>query len=410
MAVPPASRNDFEIAIVCALPFEYDAVSHLIDEYYNENYGRATRDPNIYTNGRVGAFNVVIVLLSGIGKVKAASATASLRSSYPNLELVLVTGTCGGVPKTGAGKEIVLGDVVISSAVVQFDLGRLYPDEFETKNTLNDSLGRPALHIQNLIITLKTWRGLQLLERRTAFHLEKLQNLHSDGEAIRYEYPGAENDHLYPASYLHKHRSTEPCRECNGDPGAVCKASRKLSCRELGCDVQQCVPRKRLQDSEGLRVPRVHVGCLGSGDTMLKSGEARDRIAKENGLVAFEMEGAGAWDEIPCIVVKGICHYADSHGDKSWQNFAAATAASVAKALVEKYPRTDKPPNARQRDDLGHDLYNNGPSFSSHSPGRTMKLISNNRNRALSSDPRHALAYDRNEDFMSRPDINSKRN
>lgn len=406
---PPASRSDFEIAIVCALPLEYDAVSHLVDEYYNHNYGRAAGDPNMYTNGRVGVFNVVIVLLSGMGKVKAASATASLRSSYPKLELVLVTGICGGVPETGSGKELVLGDVVISNTVVQYDLGRRYPNEFETKNTLNDSLGRPALHIQNLVVTLKTSRGLQLLEQQAAFHLEKLQSQQSNGyETTHYEYPGVENDHLYPNSYLHRHYFTESCRECNGGLGAICNGSRKLSCRELGCDVQQRVPRKRLQNNERLRVPRVFVGRLGSGDTVLKSGQDRDRIAKEHDLIAFEMEGAGAWDEIPCIIVKGICDYADSHKNKNWQQFAAATAASVAKALVEKYPRTDKPPVSRQLGGLGYDLYNNETASYSHASVDNTRPASNTSRRPISSGACRLLAYDRNENFIPRPDINSK--
>ncbi|RMJ03326.1 hypothetical protein CDV36_015147 [Fusarium kuroshium] len=364
MATPPASRNDFEIAIVCALPLEYDAVCNLVDQFWDDDYGRAAGDPNMYTNGRVGAFNIVIVLLSGMGKVKATSATASLRSSYPNLELALVTGICGGVPITGSGKELVLGDVVISNTVVQYDLGRRYPNEFETKHTLSDSLGRPALHIQNLVVTFKTSRGLQQLEGRAASHLKTLQSRQLDDD--------------------------EAAKECDGGPSAVCNASRKLSCRELGCDVQQRVSRKRLQDNQRLRVPQVLVGRLGSGDTVLKSGEDRDRIAEEHDLIAFEMEGAGAWDEIPCIIVKGICDYADSHKNKNWQNFAAATAASVAKALVEKYPRTDK------------------PSTSSYTQDRTTKTVSNTNSRTLSSHACRVLAYDRNENFIPRPDINSK--
>lgn len=54
------------------------------------------------------------------------------------------------------------------------------------------------------------------------------------------------------------------------------------------------------------------------------------------------MEGAGVWDEVPSIVVKGVCDYADSHKHNGWQNFAAATAASVSKAILERYIRTDK--------------------------------------------------------------------
>ncbi|KAM0425669.1 hypothetical protein ACHAPT_009201 [Fusarium lateritium] len=405
MAVPPEGRNDFEIAIVCALSLEYDVVCELVDEFWDdERYGRAAGDPNTYTTGRIGAFNIVIVLLSGMGKVKAASATASLRSSYPNLELVLVTGICGGVPKTGAGKELVLGDVVISNTVVQYDLGRRYPTEFETKNTLSDSLGRPVIHIQNLVAKLATKRGLQWLEQQAASHLERLRGRQlNEIEGANYEYPGADNDHLYPTSYLHKHRSTELCRECNDDPRAVCRASRKLSCSELGCDVRLRVPRTRLQEAERLRLPRVFIGRFGSGDTVFKSGKYRDRIAKEHDLIAFEMEGAGAWDEIPCIIVKGICDYADSHKNKHWQNFAAATAASVAKALVEKYPRSDRPSSSRKHGGLGYD-----PAPYSHTPGRTMNPVSRTGQEALSSNACHVLSYDRNENFIPRPDINSK--
>ncbi|WAO84617.1 PNP-UDP-1 domain-containing protein [Fusarium falciforme] len=405
----PESRDDFQIAIACSLSLEYDAVCHLVDDFWDKDYGRTASDPNMYRNGRIGAFNIVIVLLYGKRIFKATSATASLRSSYPNLELVLVTGICGGVPKTGEGKELVLGDVVISNTVVQYDLGRRYPDGFETKNTLNDSLGRPALHIQNLVVTFKTRRGLQLLEQQSASHLEKLQSQQSDGDAAtHYEYPGAGNDHLYPTSYVHKHYSTEVCRECNSGPGVVCAVSRNLSCRELGCDAQQRVPRKRLQDSERVRVPRVLVGHLGWGDRVLKSGEDRDRIAKEHDLIAFGMEEAGAWDGIPCIIVQGICDYADSHKNKHWQNFAAATAASVAKALVEEYPRTDKPSNSRQQESLEDDPSEDESTSYSVSSGGDKESVSDIVHRIPSSDACHVLAYDRNENFVPRPGINSK--
>ncbi|TEA18648.1 hypothetical protein C8034_v010408 [Colletotrichum sidae] len=69
----------------------------------------------------------------------------------------------------------------------------------------------------------------------------------------------------------------------------------------------------------------------------MKSGEDRDRIAAQNGIIAFEMEGAGIWEEIPCIIVKGVCDYADSHKNKSWQDFVALMAASTTKTLLERY-------------------------------------------------------------------------
>ncbi|PKK44836.1 hypothetical protein CI102_13260, partial [Trichoderma harzianum] len=69
------------------------------------------------------------------------------------------------------------------------------------------------------------------------------------------------------------------------------------------------------------------------------------------------MEGAGVWDELPCIIVKGVSDYGDGHKTRKWaewQNFAAATAASVARALIERYPQTDKSPVTELKADAVH--------------------------------------------------------
>ncbi|WKT50811.1 Nucleoside phosphorylase superfamily [Fusarium oxysporum f. sp. vasinfectum] len=63
----------------------------------------------------------------------------------------------------------------------------------------------------------------------------------------------------------------------------------------------------------------------------MKSGEDCDHIARKFGVIAFEMESAGVWDNLPCLVVKGACDYADSHKAKATQNYAAATAAAYTK-------------------------------------------------------------------------------
>ncbi|KAL0933891.1 nacht and ankyrin domain protein [Colletotrichum truncatum] len=43
------------------------------------------------------------------------------------------------------------------------------------------------------------------------------------------------------------------------------------------------------------------------------------------------MEAARLMDNFPCIPVRGICDYVDSHKNEEWQNYAAATAAVCAK-------------------------------------------------------------------------------
>uniref|UniRef100_A0A093VHQ6 Nucleoside phosphorylase domain-containing protein n=1 Tax=Talaromyces marneffei PM1 TaxID=1077442 RepID=A0A093VHQ6_TALMA len=50
------------------------------------------------------------------------------------------------------------------------------------------------------------------------------------------------------------------------------------------------------------------------------------------------MEAAGLMDSFPCLVVRGICDYADSHKNKVWQPYDATTAAAYAKELLLVIP------------------------------------------------------------------------
>jgi transcription initiation factor TFIIIB Brf1 subunit/transcription initiation factor TFIIB len=43
-------------------------------------------------------------------------------------------------------------------------------------------------------------------------------------------------------------------------------------------------------------------------------------------------------NSFPCLVIRGICDYADSHKNKRWQPYAAGTAAAYAKELLSMIP------------------------------------------------------------------------
>ncbi|KAK6507674.1 hypothetical protein TWF481_006097 [Arthrobotrys musiformis] len=358
----PLRRSEFEVAIVCALRLEYDAVAHIFDEFWDEEddpYGKAPGDKNTYTTGRIGKFNVVLVLLPGMGKVNAASTTANFRVSYTGVQLALLVGICGGVPKydDGVSKEILLGDVVISTDIIQYDFGRLLSGGFKRKNTRQDALGRPNTDITSFIGTLRTEIHLKRLRRKTMQYLATIQGNNSRS---RYADPGTDEDKLFEPSYIHKHASNSAfdchvCDECTHESDPVCDGASVALCSVLRCDESQLVLRRRLE-LDGAGVPRncssvyedwvcerarpiLHFGPIASGDTVMKSGKDRDRHAERDGVIAFEMEGAGVWENLSCIVIKGVCDYADSHKNKKWQNFAAATAACATKALLEKYPK-----------------------------------------------------------------------
>ena len=54
------------------------------------------------------------------------------------------------------------------------------------------------------------------------------------------------------------------------------------------------------------------------------------------------MEGAGVWDNLSPVVIRCVCNYADSHKNKKWQAYAAAAAATFAKAFLKEWRGFDQ--------------------------------------------------------------------
>ncbi|KAF5859640.1 hypothetical protein ETB97_002551 [Aspergillus alliaceus] len=328
----PKSRNDFAIAIICALPLEADAVEALFDETYDrlaKYYGKQQGDANSYINGRIGNHDVVLCYMPGIGKGSAASVASSLQVSYTGIELALVVGICGGVPTPPNCQEIFLGDVIISDSVIEYDFGRQYPGGFQRNSWVKDTFGRPDQEIQTLLNSLSADNACNELQNQMRKYLETLQQ-----GGTRWHHPQI-NDILFKASYLHKHHghaSSIKCG-CSGDlPDEICEGALEKDCDYLGCDKTQVIRRR--QTLEAVTVS-THIGTVASTDTAMRSGQHRDEIIRQERVIGFEMEGAGVWDNISCIHIKGVCDYADGHKSKSWEAYAAASGASAAKALLE---------------------------------------------------------------------------
>jgi hypothetical protein len=132
-----------------------------------------------------------------------------------------------------------------------------------------------------------------------------VQNKPRMGQTYRYQ--GEDHDRLFEATYGHE--SDETCDNC--DPNLI-------------------VQRPARQNP----APKVHYGNIASGNEVMKHGATRDKIAKEEGVICFEMEAAGLMDNFRCLVIRGICDYADSHKNKLWQPYAAATAAAFTRVLL----------------------------------------------------------------------------
>jgi hypothetical protein len=79
----------------------------------------------------------------------------------------------------------------------------------------------------------------------------------------------------------------------------------------------------------------VHYGPIASGNQVIRDALTRDSLAKELGILCFEMEAAGLAN-FPFLSIRGICDYADSHKNKRWQGYSAATAAAYAKKTTHR--------------------------------------------------------------------------
>ncbi|KAF1967813.1 purine and uridine phosphorylase [Bimuria novae-zelandiae CBS 107.79] len=145
----------------------------------------------------------------------------------------------------------------------------------------------------------------------------------------QYDDPGPIRDKLFQDSYEHKGTEFDDCKEC--------------------CDTGYTISRCQRGDGATrlLDEPFVHFGNVASSNQLQISATERNRIQKEHEAICFEMEAAGVLQEYPCVVVRGICDYADSHKNKGWQNYAAATAAAYAKGLLAMIPAIDATSSAQ---------------------------------------------------------------
>ncbi|THW82402.1 purine and uridine phosphorylase [Aureobasidium pullulans] len=303
MTRPSQTKESYNIGILCALPTEKAAVEAVLDEEH-ESFSE-DGDDNHYTLGKMAHHNVVVACMPSMGKASAASVVKDMSRSF-SLRFGLMVGIGGGV--WSEEHDIRLGDVVVSQpdgehgGVVQWDFGKMQTGGVFRRT---GSLNKPPPVLRNAVMALKVshLRRLQELPR----HLQEML-LKSPGMSEEFGYQGMDEDRLFESTYDHK--------------------TNKSSC--MNCDKSRLVQRPVRKST----APEIHYGNIASGDEVMKDAITRDRIARDEGVICFEMEAAGLMDILPCIVIRGVCDYADSHKNKKWQPYAASTAAAYAKELL----------------------------------------------------------------------------
>ncbi|KAI0479765.1 ankyrin repeat-containing domain protein [Xylaria cf. heliscus] len=306
-----SNADDYTVGWVCAVEVELVAAQELLDEEYDP-IEAPSNDNNNYTFGRIGSHYVIIAALplGEYGLVSAASVARDMVRSFPNIRIGLMVGIGGGAP--GPRHDIRLGDVVVSSpgpatgGVLQYDYGKtVQGGNFIMTGYLNKP---PQLFLTAL-------SQLKAQYRRKGHEIDKtIQSVCERNSRLRPEYcrPDSTADRLYLQSYIHK----------AGDDCAIACGVNSLIDRE---------PRLATDDN-----PAIHYGLIASANQLMKDASLRDRLSEEKNILCFEMEAAGLMNHFPCLVVRGICDYSDTHKNKLWQGYAAMTAAAYAKDLLNK--------------------------------------------------------------------------
>ncbi|KAJ6264401.1 hypothetical protein Dda_0547 [Drechslerella dactyloides] len=292
------------MSIISAMEFEMSAVRYMLDDEH-PSLPPKEGDPNKYFLGDLGGHNVVLAWLpEKQGKSAAAHVAANLQRSFPSVMWRLFVGIGGGAPS--GNHDIRLGDVVVSkpsgqhNGIVQYDLGKQTEDGFTSKGILVPQPSALVLVVDAMISNQRA--------NRTNVN-QYLLEFFRKNEGIYYRRSSNEPDHLYQ-------------EDCKHNPAhSTC----------VGCDHSKIQARPPRQSEH----PEIHYGLVASGDSVIKNTARKKEIIQQFGdVLCFEMEVAGVATELPCITIRGISDYADSHKNDRWHMYAAATAAATAKELL----------------------------------------------------------------------------
>jgi len=306
--MPPLENKEYTVGWISALPLEMAAARSFLDDSHGKPLEQHPKDNNSYFLGNIGKHNIVIACLGSYGTTSAAVVADQMRFSFPSIRFGLMVGIGGGIPSKD--HDIRLGDVVVSKpkdnfgGVVQYDMGKMVATgEFRHTSILN----KPPPVLLNGLVSLEAEYEMGY-SKLSEYLSDMLRKSKSEKFKSEFSYQGVDNDKLYQADYDH------------GNENDTCKL----------CDDTKVVVRHERDNNE----PIVYHGTIASGNQVMKNAKRRDEVVKELGALCFEMEAAGLMDNFPCIVIRGICDYSDSHKNKRWQRYAAATAAAYAKELL----------------------------------------------------------------------------
>lgn len=297
-------HKEYTVGRVCTRPIEYAVAEGMLDEQHSA-LPLVENDTNTYTLGEMKRRNIVLLCIPAgtMNTGVASTAVSGMLRSFPNINIRLLVGIAGGVPSYQ--RDMRLGDVVVGSPISSSG-GIILLNGSGDSVVETGTLETPPRELGNALLILQA----RHIRRETEIHRYVGEMLEANpAMRLPFSIPDPEGDLLFQSRYEHLRGDMTNCHEC---------------------DPSQVLPRPTHRGR-----PVVHYGPIGWVNSIINSALARDAISHQRLVYSIETEIMGTSNFFPCLVIRGIWNYSDSHGDVTWQRYAAATAAGYAKELLE---------------------------------------------------------------------------
>lgn len=289
-----SESEKIKIGIITALPKECAAVKRVMKNVKEcKAEGRGAGD-TFYIgelDSNYGGIHNVALSLCGMGTNRASIRATRMLNYFPGIEYIIMVGIAAGVPfHDNIEKHVRLGDIVVSEGVVQYD----FVKETSEKVICRSDSAKPSAKLLAAVdrIKIKEYEGTY----RWKAYID-----------------------TYAMDIFVKPESEDVLYDSEGKKVAHPKDDRRDE------------------------YPKIFYGRIASANTLLKSQEKREKLKRDMGVLAVEMEASGiadaAWEEeTGYLVIRGICDYGDDFKNDDWQEYASIVAACYARDVIENLP------------------------------------------------------------------------
>lgn len=289
--------DDIKIGIITALPKECAAMKAMMqdaEECFFHGRGAGHR----FFVGKIasanGKYHRVALAQCGMGNNQASIRATNMLNHFGSIDSIIMTGIAGGIPSFEKdGKQVRLGDIIVSQGITQYDFTKETPSGIECRS----STSKPSAQLLEAVDVMKTYE----FDNSYPWH-EYIDSISLKLPA--FAKPPIESDILYDLD------------------DNICE---------------------HIEDISRTGYPKVLIGGIASANNLLKSAAKRNELKKTFGVLAVEMEASGIADatwnhSVGYLVVRGICDYCDTHKNDLWQEYAALVSAAYTRAVIEKLP------------------------------------------------------------------------